>query len=147
VPLLKGEFKKISNNLILPDGGLHEFCPPSEVEQEVDSLLRGLISSRASDPIPAAAWLHYHLYQTHPFQTGNGRVVRAAATHVMLKAGSLPLIIAHDNRVEYRACMTAADHGDLAPLMNLFARAECNTIAQALEETTHSKVDVLHQST
>lgn len=134
VPLLKGEFKKASNNLKLLDGSLHEFCPPQDVEREIDALLRCLTDYRNDDPVLAAAWLHYHLYQLHPFQTGNGRVVRAATAYVMLQAGLLPLVVEREDRTEYKDGMAAAGQGDLAPLVGLFARAERAAIARALEQ-------------
>lgn len=134
VPLLKGEFKKVPNNLKLPDGRLHEFCPPELVERQIDALLVELSKCHEDDPVLVAAWLHYHLYQAHPFQTGNGRVVRAATTYVMLQAGLLPLIVEREERTAYKDGMAAAGRGDLAPLATLFARAERATIVRALEE-------------
>jgi Fic family protein len=142
VPLLKGEFKKASNNLALPDGSLHEFCPAEHVEREIDILLERLADYRDCDPVLTAAWLHYNLYQVHPFQTGNGRVVRAVTAYVMLQAGLLPLVVEREDRAEYKAGMLAAGRGDLTPLVNLFARAERITIERAREQSK-SLVDAL----
>jgi Fic family protein len=135
VPLSNGASKQVSNDLKLSDGRTHEFCPPQEVEREIDALLRGLADTRKDDPVLSAAWFHYHLYQIHPFQTGNGRVVRAATTYVMLQAGLLPLVVEREDRTEYRQSMAAAGDGDLAPLVGLFARAERAAIARALESS------------
>ena len=108
--------------------------PPADVAHEIDTILAWLMEYRDVDPVLAAAWLHYHLYQAHAFQTGNGRVVRAATTYVMLQAGLLPLVVEREDGAEYKDSMSAADQGDLAPLVGLFARAERGAIARALEQ-------------
>jgi Fic family protein len=80
--------------------------------------------------VRAAAWLHYHLYQVHPFQHGNGRIVRAATTQMMLRSGLLPIVIEREDRPAYKAAMGTAD--SLAPLAAVFARAARDTINRAL---------------
>jgi Fic family protein len=79
-----------------------------------------------------AAWLHHRFTQIHPFQDGNGRVVRALASVVFLRAGWFPLVVNRDERVEYIESLEKADHGDLAPLVNLFARIQKKAFNQAL---------------
>ena len=39
VPLLKGEYKKHSNNPKRPDGIIHEYCPPELVNDEMQALV------------------------------------------------------------------------------------------------------------
>jgi len=68
-----------------------------------------------------AAWLHHRFAQIHPFQDGNGRVVRALASLVFLRAGWFPLVVNRDERVEYIESLEKADQGDFASLVNLFA--------------------------
>ena len=43
-------------------------------------------------PEVEAAWLHHRFGQIHPFQDGNGRVARALATMIFLRAGFVPLV-------------------------------------------------------
>ncbi|MFX9740650.1 Fic family protein, partial [Acinetobacter baumannii] len=79
-----------------------------------------------------SAWLHHRFTQIHPYQDGNGRLVRAITTLLLLKAGLLPLVIDRDLRVEYISSLEAADFGDLTQLASLFARLERAGIMQAL---------------
>jgi hypothetical protein len=79
-----------------------------------------------------AAWLHHRFAQIHPFQDGNGRVVRALASLVFLRAGWFPLVVNRDERVEYIGSLEKADQGHLISLVKLFARIQNKAFNQAL---------------
>jgi Fic family protein len=134
VPLLRGEWKQLPNNPTRPDGGLHEYCPPEQVASEMDRLITMYMEHQQKNVPPEieAAWLHHRFTQIHPFQDGNGRVVRALASVVFLRARWFPLVVNRDDRVEYIESLEKADHGDLAPLVNLFARIQRKAFNQAL---------------
>jgi hypothetical protein len=83
-------------------------------------------------PEVSAAWLHHRFTQIHPFQDGNGRVARAIASLVFLKAGWFPLVINRDQRDEYIDALEAADDGDLLPLATLIARVQKQAFIRAL---------------
>jgi Fic family protein len=133
-PLLRGEWKQLPNNPTRPDGGLHEYCPPEQVASEMDRLITMYMEHQQKNVPPEieAAWLHHRFTQIHPFQDGNGRVVRALASVVFLRARWFPLVVNRDDRVEYIESLEKADHGDLAPLVNLFARIQRKAFNQAL---------------
>jgi Fic family protein len=132
IPLIKGRFKELPNNPRRPDGSVHEYCPPIHVEAEIDNLLKWLQEYKTEDPVIVAAWLHHRFTQIHPYQDGNGRVVRALTALVLLQADLLPLVIDRDLRVEYISALETADDGDLSNLAALFARLERGAIMQAL---------------
>ena len=132
IPLLRGQFKQQPNNPRRPDGTMHEYCPPVNVDAEVENLLRWLQEYEHEDPVIVAAWLHHRFTQIHPYQDGNGRVGRTLTTLVLLRADLLPLIIDRDIRLEYIEVLEKADFGDLGPLARLFARLERTAILQAL---------------
>ena len=134
--LVKGEFKKQPNNPTRLDGTVHEYCPPEQVESELDNLIEmyELCESADYHPLFLAAWLHHRFEQIHPFQDGNGRVGRALLTWHLVKKGFFPIVISRDHRTEYIIALEKADAGDLTPLIELFVRLEKNTILQALEE-------------
>lgn len=140
VPLARGQFKKLPNNPARPDGVIHEYCPPEQVDSEVETLLALLESYGDDDPVIVAAWAHHRFTQIHPFQDGNGRVARALTTLILLKHNLLPLVVDRDMRVGYIDALEAADHGDLAPLAHLFARLERSAILQALSIDADSEV-------
>ena len=134
--LRKGEFKNQPNNPTSSDGSvsIHEYCPPEQVESEIDNLLS--LYRRQDDenchPLLLAAWLHHRLEQIHPFQDGNGRVGRAIVTWHLVKNGFFPIVISRDNRTDYIDALEKADAGALTPLIDLFVRLEKNVVLQAI---------------
>ncbi len=139
MPLAKGEYKKRSNSPVRPDGRIHEYCPPEQVTSEMDRLVDMHSSHRDAGVLPEveAAWLHHRFVQIHPFQDGNGRVARALATLVMIRAGWLALVVTDAVRSEYIEALEAADGGDLAPLVKLFADIQRKAIYGAIAEARH----------
>ena len=129
---MKGKFKEQPNNPKRPDGTIHEYCPPIQVETEIENLLHWVTEYKNEDPILVAAWVHHRFTQIHPYQDGNGRVVRALTTLILLRANLLPLVIDRDMRVEYIDALEEADFGDLTKLASLFARLERAAILEAL---------------
>lgn len=132
--LHKGEFKKLPNNPTRPDGIVHEYCPPEQVESEFENLLRLYESydDGQRHPLAVAAWLHHRFSQIHPFADGNGRVVRALLTWHLVKCGYLPIVIDRDTRPEYISSLEQADSGDLSHLVGLIVRLETQTLLDAL---------------
>ena len=134
VTLIRGDYKTRPNNPSRQNGTVHEYCPPEQVASEMDRLVE-MHRSHEEREVSAeveSAWLHHRFTQIHPFQDGNGRVARALATLVFLRQGWLPLVIIDDYRGEYISALEEADHGDLAPLVRLFARIEKRALLQAL---------------
>lgn len=124
VPLIRGAYKRLPNNPLRPDGTLHEYCPPEQVDSEMDRLIE--LHHRHVDVAPEveAAWLHHRFAQIHPFQDGNGRIARALATLVFVEAGWFLLVVRNRDRVVYINALETADGGDLRPLIEYFARRQ-----------------------
>jgi len=134
IPLIHGDWKPQTNNPTRRDGTVHEYSPPEHVASEMDRLV-ALHSEHEANRIPpevSAAWLHHRFTQIHPFQDGNGRVARAIASLVFLKAGWFPLVINRDQRDEYIDALEAADAGDLHPLATLISRVQKQAFIRAL---------------
>ncbi|MEC4812597.1 MAG: Fic family protein [Scytonema sp. PMC 1069.18] len=134
VPLLHGHWKQNSNNPTRRDGKVHEYSPPLQVQSEMECLISMHLKHIKQGVLPEieAAWLHHRFTQIHPFQDGNGRVARALATLIFLKAGWFPLVISRDFREEYIDALEEADNGKLANLINLFAKIQKKTFVKAL---------------
>jgi Fic family protein len=134
VPLLRGDWKKWPNNPTRTDGLIHEYCPPEQTASEMDRLIE-LHQQHTQQEVPPeieAAWLHHRFTQVHPFQDGNGRVARALASLIFIRAQWFPLIVNRDDCGEYLDCLEGADAGDMARLANLFARIQKKAFAQAI---------------
>jgi Fic family protein len=134
-PLERGQYKTVPNSPTRPDGKIHEYCPPEHVASEMDRLL-SMYTAHQDQGIPPeveAAWLHHRFTQIHPFADGNGRVARAVASLVLIKAELFPLIVDRDQWDRYVEALEKADHGDLRSLVALFVEAQRNVLIQAAD--------------
>lgn len=134
VTLQRGEYKTHPNNPRREDGSMHLYCPPELVRDEMQKLVSWYRhNEQVIAPEVQAAWLHHRFTQIHPFQDGNGRVARALATLVFLRARLFPLVIRDSDRTtDYIPALESADSGDLKPLVNLFVRRQKEEILRAL---------------
>jgi len=134
VEIIRGDWKKWPNNPKREDGTTHEYCPPEQVSSEMDKLIEMHLehTRQGVSPEVEAAWLHHRFTQIHPFQDGNGRIARAIATLVFLRAGWFPLVIVDDIRKKYIEASEQADAGDLRPMIELFADRQIKAFRQAL---------------
>ena len=146
--LNRGEFKTQPNNPTRPDGSLHEYAPPEQVESEMDQLISFYedAQSQGHPPLLVAAWLHHAFSTIHPFQDGNGRVGRGLLTWHMVRHRFLPIVISRDTRTEYIDALEHADRGEMSQLVDLVVRLEKGTTLEALGQPGDtSKTNVLDQ--
>jgi fido (protein-threonine AMPylation protein) len=134
VPLIRGAYKTQPNNPTRSNGSVHQYAPPEHVASEIEELIRLHASHSAMPAEVESAWLHHRFTQIHPFQDGNGRVARCLATLVFIRAGYFPLVIrdTRQERARYLDALEAADRGDLAPLVAVFAASQRRAFVQAL---------------
>jgi hypothetical protein len=116
-----GDYKHHPNHIRLDGGGWLATAPVALIRPEMARLvdLAGTQDFAELHPVLQAAWLHGALLHIQPFADGNGRVARALAGGVLLRAAGVPLVV-HDEPVEVlRAVvdvvdrMAAADTGAL----------------------------------
>jgi Fic family protein len=136
IPLRRGAFKLLPNNPKRPDGGIHEYSPPEQVDSEIEMLLKLLQEYSNEPPILVASWFQHRFTQIHPFQDGNGRVSRAVVTYILMRSDLLPLVIDRDRRTEYLDALQSADLGNLSLLVNLYATLEKHALLRALSLNT-----------
>ncbi len=130
--LQHGAFRTLRAQRVCLDGVVRTYTPPEQIHSEMDRLVEGLeLVNSESVPI-IAAWLHHRFTQIHPFQDGNGRVARTLANMVFIKANLFPLMTSRNDREQYIHALDSADHGNLSPLIDLFAGIEAQTLLQAL---------------
>ena len=139
--LEKGQYKTTPNSPTREDGSIHEYCPPEHVASEMDRLieLHATHETVAVPPEVEAAWLHHRFSQIHPFADGNGRVARAIASLVFIKANWFPLIIKREDWGRYIEALEKADAGDLRALVSLFVEAQRSALLQATEAAYAAK--------
>ena len=135
-PLDRGGFKTLPNNPTRPDGRIHEYCPPVQVDSEIDNLVEWHAAhrSRGYHPLLIAAWLHHAFTQIHPFQDGNGRVARALLTWHLVRENYLSVVVSRDDRPAYIDALEAADSGNLDAFVDFTVQLEKRMIQGALAE-------------
>jgi len=145
IPLLRGDWKKWPNNPTRKDGGIHEYCPPEQTASEMDRLIE-MHQQHLAQGVPPeieAAWLHHGFTQIHPFQDGNGRVARALASLIYIRAGWFPFVVHRDDCTEYIDCLEQADSGDLFPLVKLSGRIQKKAFNQATNLSIQEDASVI----
>lgn len=133
--LLKGKYKERPNNPKKPDGSMHQYCPPEQVESEMERLL-SLHAEHEKKGVPVevkAAWLHHRLTQIHPYQDGNGRVARALASLLFIKVGWFPVVVTREDRSRYIDALEIADEGNLQSLIMFFVDIQKRALFQATQ--------------
>ena len=125
VELRRGEYK-VHPNHPRRNGTVYAYCPPEQVAPEMARLLamHDEHEARGLAPEVSAAWLHHRFTQIHPFQDGNGRIARALASLVLIRAGLFPLVVPIGQKTGYLDALERADAGDLRPLTLLVSRRQ-----------------------
>ena len=120
IPLRKGQYKIRPNNPRRLDGFVHEYCPPEQVDIEMERFLAFHEGHRKLNLAPEveAAWLHHEFVRIHPFQDGNGRISRLLMAYAYAKAGELPPLIPAQNKLDYITSLELADEGDFPAFVN-----------------------------
>jgi fido (protein-threonine AMPylation protein) len=132
--LVKGKYKQRPNNPKKPDGSIHQYCPPEQVDPEMERLLT-MHAEHEKKGVPVeieAAWLHHRFTQIHPYQDGNGRVARALASLLFIRAGWFPVVVTRDDRPRYIDALEVADEGDLRSLVSFFAQVQKRELLESM---------------
>ena len=134
IKLRHGAYKDLPNNPTRPDGAVHQYCPPEHVPAEMDRLIKYHENHHELEVSPdvSAAWLHHRFAQIHPFQDGNGRVARALASLVFIRANWFPLVVTRNDRTRYIEALGKADSGDLRALVGLFGSIQERWFSKSL---------------
>jgi Fic family protein len=99
-----------------------QFCPPSQVEEQLKLLLSLLnkYQNEHADPLVLAAWFHAEFIRIHPFVDGNDRVGRLLSSKILMNYDLLPMIVERQKRSEYIECMNESiAHNNLTSLVNV----------------------------
>jgi hypothetical protein len=83
----------------------------------------GVESSRELKPAQAGALAMARIMEIVPFECGNGRVARLAASHLMVRAGARPPILVGADAPRIEACLHAAFQLATEPLTSLLEEA------------------------
>lgn len=138
VALLKGEFKQHENNPRREDGTVYLYCPPMQVNSEIDNLLKiyNELKANGVSAIIISAWFHHAFTQIHPFQDGNGRMARLLTSLILIQAGLFPFTVKRNEKVQYIKALENADNNSPSQLVDLF----CSVQKRNIEEILNFKI-------
>ena len=127
IPLIKGRFKERENNPTREDETTILYCPPEHVDAEMDRLIEiyNDLCEQKVKPLIIAAWVHHAFTTIHPFQDGNGRVVRLIASYILIKNNLFPItVLTKEAKVKYIQALEEADKGNPQKLVTYFAEIQ-----------------------
>ena len=121
-----GEYKTQPNHVLTETGEIFQFATSEETPSLMAELIQWMeqwfqqsLEEQHKSLVSFLAELHKRFILIHPFDDGNGRVVRLLMGYILVRLNFLPIII-HD-RKEYIKAIQFSDTGDIKPLEELFA--------------------------
>lgn len=121
-----GRYKTQPNPVLTTIGEIFHFASPEETPARMADLIQWLRVEMETPSLVLSrllARLHHEFVHIHPFDDGNGRVVRLLLNYVLLRAGLLPVVVKSRDRRRYLELIAVADTGDLSPLAEYFNHA------------------------
>ena len=138
--IIPGQYKKQPNHVVTQTGEIFYFATPEETPARMEELIKWtqewLKKSKEEQYktlVSFLAELHHRFICTHPFDDGNGRVVRLLLAYVLVCLDFLPMVL--NNREQYIKAIQFADTGNITHLENLFS---ANIVAM-LEKGIYAK--------
>jgi Fic family protein len=113
------------NQGVLISGAKHQPPDSSRVPDLMDEFFDRLKSANVTtdSAIQIASWAQWCISRIHPFFDGNGRMARLWQDLVLFQGKLTAAVIRLQERSRYYDCLTAADDGDLNPLVQLVAQS------------------------
>ena len=127
-----GKYKTQPNHVRTATGEIFKFAIPEEVPAKMQELMEWFKESIESPPASIASFLaqlHHRFILIHPFDDGNGRIVRLLLNYALIRLGYPPLVIKDKDRRTYFAALQKADRGNMDALTVYLGR----TLASWLE--------------
>lgn len=135
-----GKYKNQPNHVVTQTGEIFHFASPEETPARMEKLVKWIQNWLKKDKteqhkylVSFLAELHQRFIRIHPFDDGNGRVVRLLLAYVLVHLDFLPMVL--NNREEYIKAIQFADIGNITHLENLFL----NKIITILEKGIYFK--------
>lgn len=124
--IFPGKYKTQPNHVRTATGEIFRFAIPEEVPAKMKGLMEWFRENMESPPAsiaPFLAQLHHRFILIHPFDDGNGRIVRLLLNYVLIRLGYPPLVIKNRDREHYFSALQKADAGNIDALAAYIGRA------------------------
>ncbi|KAF8906731.1 fido domain-containing protein [Gymnopilus junonius] len=119
------------NTVVITGAYMVECCPFPQVDDELQYIFRMAKQwiRRWRNPFASASWFHLVMARCHPFENGNGRLVRLLASIPLLQHGYPPISISLAHRPDYYTAIGKAYEGDHSLLVKCIFEGMQETIA------------------
>lgn len=117
--VIPGRYKTQPNHVETATGEVFKFALPEEVPPKMEELMKwfnGTIESSLTSIASFLAELHHRFILIHPFDDGNGRIVRLWMNYALIQSGYPPLVIKNRDREVYISALQKADMGNIDAL-------------------------------
>ncbi len=114
--IFPGQYKTQPNHVRTPTGEIFKFAIPEEVPGKMQELMEWFKESIESPSVPIASFLaqlHHRFIIIHPFDDGNGRIVRLLLNYALIRLGYPPFVIENRDRESYFSALQKADTGNM----------------------------------
>ena len=131
-----GRYKTAANHVLTTTGEVFQFATPEATPAEMSDFviwLRGELEAPTLQLPMLLARAHHEFVRIHPFDDGNGRVVRLLLNYLLLRAGLLPIVVKSRDRRGYLTAIALADAGDLTSLASYFEALIAWSLALGIE--------------
>ena len=127
-PATPGQYKRLPNHVIQPDGTIHRYTEPLKVVDEMEHLCKWLDENLGNvHPVICGAVAHYNLVRIHPFDDGNGRGARLLMNLILIQKGYPPAIVRMTKRRAYLNTLAKADKGEFLPFVEFISESLLDT--------------------
>ena len=126
-----GRYKAQPNHVKTPTGEMFYFARPEETAFKMEELMiwfRQEESRPDVNPIILAAVFHHKFIIIHPFDDGNGRLVRLLMNFILMQFGFPPAIIKTQDRSNYISALTKANAGEIEIFVEYVAKNVVNSL-------------------
>jgi Fic family protein len=120
-----GKYKTEPNHVLTKTGEIFRFATPEETPFLMSELIQWYEEQFKRDnvnPIFLASEFHYKFIQIHPFDDGNGRVIRLLMNFILMKFGYPPAVIKTQDKANYYAALQQADSGTIESFIDYIAQ-------------------------
>jgi Fic family protein len=126
-----GEYKTTPNYVKTVTGETFYYTSPEDTPAKMEELMKWYKENQNNKkihPLMFAVEFHHRFIRIHPFDDGNGRVVRLLMNLLLMQKGLPPVIIKTKEKEDYYRVLQQADAGNLEPFYTFAGEGLIHTL-------------------
>ncbi len=140
--IIPGQYKTHPNHVLTETGEIFQFASPEETPilmAEITEWIRKWLHQSTEDQcqniVTFLSELHRRFILIHPFDDGNGRVIRLLMNYILIRLDFLPIIL--NDRNEYIKAIVFSDVGNIKPLEDLLTQHIIKILQKGIKAEKH----------